>query len=48
MEHIETWLGHIINLIEDFIRYGDMDHGFLDVSICGGIGILDKKFWSFK
>jgi len=48
MEHIETWLEHIINLTEDFIRFGDMEHGFLDVFTCGGIGILDKKFWSFK
>lgn len=48
MEHIEIWLEHIINLTEDFTKSGDMEHGFLDVSICGGTGILDKKFWSFK
>lgn len=48
MEHIEKWLKHIINHIEDFIRYGVKLSIILDLFICIGIGILDLVYQKSK
>ena len=42
MELIEIWLKHIINHIEDSIKYGDKLLSMQDLFICIGIGILES------